>query len=67
MHTQQVGWRHRLNFYGSEYGHMAGSCECGDEPSDSMKCKEFIDYMRTCQLLNKKVQVCACCSLLFGG
>jgi hypothetical protein len=24
---------------------MAGSCEHGDEPSDSIKCREFLDYL----------------------
>jgi len=36
---------------------VAGSCECGDDPSGSMKCREFIDLMRTCQLLKKKLKV----------
>jgi len=30
---------------------VAGSCECGDEPSGSIKCREFLDYLRTCLLL----------------
>jgi hypothetical protein len=25
---------------------MAGYCECGREPSGSMKCGEFLDYLR---------------------
>ena len=28
-----------------------GSCKRGNEPSDSMKCGEFLDYPRTGQLL----------------
>jgi hypothetical protein len=24
-------------------GHLAGTCECGDEPSGSIKCGEFFD------------------------
>jgi hypothetical protein len=24
-------------------GQVAGCCECGDEPSGSIKCREFID------------------------
>ena len=24
-------------------GQMAGTCECGNEPSDSIKCGEFLD------------------------
>jgi hypothetical protein len=33
-------------------GKMAGSCGCGNEPSDSIKCGEFLDLLRNCQLLN---------------
>ena len=25
-----------------------GFCKCGNEPSGSIKCKEFLDYLRTC-------------------
>ena len=28
---------------GSEYGQEAGTCECGDETSGSVKCGEFLD------------------------
>jgi hypothetical protein len=40
---------------------VAGTCECGNELSGSMKCGEFIDYLRTCYLLRKD---CGSCSLL---
>jgi hypothetical protein len=40
--------RCRLDRSGSEYGQVAGSCECGNEPSDSTKCGEFRDSLRTC-------------------
>jgi len=36
-----VGWR--LDGVGSGYGQMAGTCEYGDELSDSIKCGEFLD------------------------
>jgi hypothetical protein len=26
---------------------MAGNCDCGNEPSDSIKCGEFLDYLQT--------------------
>ena len=32
---------------------MAGTCECGDEPSDSIKCMEFLDYPKTGCLLKR--------------
>jgi hypothetical protein len=31
----------------------AGTCECGNEPSGSIKCGEFLDYLRTGLLLKK--------------
>ena len=32
---------------------MAGSCDCGNEPSGSIKCGEFLDLLRTGWLLKK--------------
>jgi hypothetical protein len=31
---------------------VAGTCECGNEPSGSIKCREFLDWLRTGKLLN---------------
>ena len=31
-----------LDRSGSGYGQMTGSCECGNEPSGSIKCGEFL-------------------------
>ena len=28
---------------GSEQGQVAGACECGNEPSGSIKCGEFLE------------------------
>jgi len=36
-------WGCRLDRCGSEYGQVAGTCECGNEPSGSIKCGEFLD------------------------
>jgi hypothetical protein len=33
----------RLDFAGSGYRQVAGTCECGNEPSGSIKCREFLD------------------------
>jgi len=27
----------------SKQGQVAGTCECGNEPSGSLKCEEFLD------------------------
>ena len=32
---------------------MAGASECGNEPSGSVKCEEFLDWLRAGQLLKK--------------
>jgi hypothetical protein len=37
-----------LDWYGSGERQVAGSCECGNEHSGSIKCGEFLDYLRTC-------------------
>jgi len=29
-------------------GLVAGFCECGNEPSGSIKCGELLDYLKTC-------------------
>jgi len=34
---------HGPDLSGSVTGNMAGSCECGNEPSSSIKCGEFLD------------------------
>jgi hypothetical protein len=33
---------------GSGYEKVAGTCECGNEPSGSIKFGEFLDQLRTC-------------------
>ena len=32
---------------------MADACECGNEPSGSVKCGEFLDKLQTSWLLKK--------------
>ena len=48
MHLQEVRWGHTLDCSGSEQGQMVGTCEHSNEPSGSIKCREFLDYLRTC-------------------
>jgi hypothetical protein len=43
MGTRKVGREHGLNRSGSGQGQVACCCECGNEPSDSIKCCEFLD------------------------
>ena len=40
---QTVGWGHGLNRSGSGQGRVVGCCECGNEPSASIKYGEFLD------------------------
>jgi hypothetical protein len=41
-----MGW-HGLSSSGSLKGQVAGSCECDNEPSGSIKCGELLDCLRT--------------------
>jgi hypothetical protein len=43
MNLREVGWEHGLDKAGSGQRQVAGSCECGDEPSDSIKRQEFLE------------------------
>jgi len=40
---KEVGWWYGLDLSGSGQGQIAGSCECGNEPSRSLKFGEFLD------------------------
>ena len=46
-------WWYGLDRAGSGQGQVAGTCECGNEPSGSLKCGEFPDQLKTDQLLKK--------------
>jgi hypothetical protein len=39
---------HGLHRSGSRYREVAGCCECDNEPSGSIKCGEFLEWLRTC-------------------
>jgi hypothetical protein len=40
-------------------GQMADSCECGNEASGSIKCREFLEHMSRCKLLRKNPAPCS--------
>ena len=46
-------WWHGLDRAGSGQGQVAGTCECCNEPSGSIKCREFLDQLRIGYLLKK--------------
>ena len=33
------------DWFGPGYGKVADACECGNEPSGSIKCGEFLDWL----------------------
>ena len=43
MYLRDVRWVHGLDRSGSGEGQVAGCCECGYEPSGSIKCGELIE------------------------
>ena len=40
---REVRWGQELDRSSSGYGQVAGCCEYGNEPSDSVKCGEFLE------------------------
>jgi len=45
MDLQEVEWGGLDSIYLAQ-GQMAGTCECGNELLDSIKCEEFLYYFR---------------------
>ena len=43
MDLQEMAWGHGLVLSGSGQGQVAGCCECGNEPSVSIQCGEFLN------------------------
>ena len=46
-------WVYGLDWAGPGQRQVADACECGNEPSGSVKCREFVDQLQTSQLLKK--------------
>ena len=46
-------WLYGLDRAGQGQRQVADACECGNEPSGSVKCGEFLDRLQTSQLLKK--------------
>ena len=46
-------WGYRLHRSGSGQGKVAGTGECGNEPSGYIECGEFIDQLKSGQFLKK--------------
>jgi hypothetical protein len=53
MNLRDVRWRPRTGSIWLRIGTVVGSCECGNELSGSIKCREFLEWRRTCQLLRE--------------
>jgi hypothetical protein len=45
--------RHELDSFGSGYEQVVGRCKYGNAPSISTKFREFLDYLKSYQLLDK--------------
>ena len=45
---QEMEWGYGLDWSVSRQGQVVGSCKCGNEPSGSIKCEEFLAWLRTC-------------------
>jgi len=41
-------WVYGLDWADPGYRQVADACECGNEPSGSLKCLEFLDQLQTC-------------------
>jgi hypothetical protein len=54
-----MGW-YGLDRSGSGYGTVKGSCEHGDEPLDSIKCWEVLEWLHNWQLLKKGTVYTVC-------
>ena len=46
-------WEYGLDRVGSGYVQVEGTWECCKEHSGSIKCEEFLDYLKTGSLLKK--------------
>jgi hypothetical protein len=54
MDLQKVRWGDMdLIALAEDRDRWSGTCECQNDPSGSIKCGEFLDYMRTCSLHRK--------------
>jgi hypothetical protein len=38
-------WGYGLDWAGSGWGQLVGTRDCGNEPSGSIKCGEFLDWL----------------------
>ena len=45
--------KYGLDLSGSGQGQVLGTCECGKEPQSSIKCQEFLNYLRTVSFSGK--------------
>ena len=53
MDVQEVGCRYMDWIELAQDRELSNACECGNEPSGSVKCGEFLDWLQTSQLLKK--------------
>jgi len=51
-------WEHGLDRSGIGYGQVVGNCKYHNKPSGSMKCRGFLDWLKTDWLLMKDSAPC---------
>jgi len=57
MDLQRSGiQKQRLDLSGSGWGQVVGACKCGNEPQSSIKCDEFLNYLRTVSFSERTLQ-----------
>jgi hypothetical protein len=54
MAVQEIGCGHRLDWFGSGYGQVAGYCECVHKSSVSIKCGHFLGKLMKHKLLRSE-------------
>ena len=52
-------WIYGLDWAGPGQRQVVDACECGNEPSGSVKCGEFLDQLQTSQLLKQHSAACS--------
>jgi len=49
----EIGWDVDWDALAQDKDQWWSCCECGNERSDSIKCEEFLEWLRNCSHLNR--------------
>jgi len=53
MESEEIGWGFDWIAVVQDRDRWWSCCECGNELSGCIKCEEFLDWLRNCQLLKQ--------------